>query len=63
MKIIVVVMIGGGAATGNDDNDSECNSANVGLAVIRQSVAFPLKASVKKRKALASIIRAPPRVQ
>ena len=32
-----------------DDNDSDSNSANVGLAVIRQSVAFPLKASVKKQ--------------
>ena len=44
-----MVMIGGGAATGNDDNDSDSNSANVGLAVIRQSVAFSLKANVKKR--------------
>ena len=37
----MVVVIARGAATGDDDGDWDSNSANVGLAVIRQSVAFP----------------------
>ena len=40
-KVIVVVVIGRGAATGDDDDDWDSNSAIVGLAVIRESVAFP----------------------
>ena len=56
-----MVMIAGGAATGDDDGDWDINSANVGLAVIRQSVAFPGQG--ERKEALASIMRAPPRVQ
>ena len=40
VKVIVVVVIGRGAATGDDDGDWDSNSANVGLAVIRQTIAF-----------------------
>ena len=45
----MVVVIARGAATGDDDGDWDINSANVGLAVIRQTIAFLFKASVKKR--------------
>ena len=61
MEFLVVVVIGRRAATGDDDGDWESNSANVGLAVIRQSVAFPSQG--ERKEALASIMRAPPRVQ
>ena len=61
MKIIVVVMIADEAATDDDDGDEDINRANVSLAVIRQSVAFPGQG--KRKEALASIMRAPPRVQ
>ena len=40
MKAIVVVVIARGAATGDDDPDCDTNRANVGLAVITQSVDF-----------------------
>ena len=61
VKVIVVVMIARGAATGDDDGDWNSNRANAGLAVIRQSVAFPGQS--ERKEALASIMRAPPRVQ
>ena len=61
VKVIVVVVIARGAATGDDDGDWDSNSANVGLAVIRQAVAFPGQG--ERKEALASIMRAPPRVQ
>ena len=61
MKAIVVVVIARGAATGDDDLDCDTNRANVGLAVITQSVAFPGQS--ERKEALASIMRAPPRVQ
>ena len=61
MKVIVVVVIARAAATGDDDGDWDSNSANVGLAVIRQSVAFPGQG--ERKEALASIMRASPRVQ
>ena len=46
---------------GVDDGESDSNSANVDLAVITQSVAVPSQG--ERKKALASIMRAPPRVQ
>ena len=49
VKVIVVVVIGRGAATGDDDDDWDSNSAIVGLAVIRQSVAFPSQGESKRR--------------
>ena len=61
MEFIVVVVIGKRAATGDDDGEWDSNSANVDLAVIRQSVAVPSQG--ERKKALASIMRAPPRVQ
>ena len=57
----MVVVIGKRAATGDDDGECDSNSANVDLAVIRQSVAVPSQG--ERKKALASIMRAPPRVQ
>ena len=57
----MVVVIGRGAATGDDDGDWDSNSADVGLAVIRQSVASLSQG--ERNDALASIMRAPPRVQ
>ena len=56
-----MVVIAGGAATADDDGDWDINRAIVGLAVIRQSVAFPGQG--KRKEALASIMRAPPRLQ
>ena len=44
-----MVVIAGGAATGDDDGDWDINSANVGLAVMTQTIVFGVKASVKKR--------------
>ena len=61
VKIIVVVVIAGEAATADDDGDYDINRANVSLAVIRKSVAFPGQG--KRKEALASIMRASPRVQ
>ena len=63
VKIIVVVVIAGEAATahGDDDGEGDSISANVDLAVIRQSVAVPSQG--ERKKALASIMRALPRVQ
>ena len=61
MKVIVVVVIARAAATGDDGGDRDSNSANAGLEVIRQSVAFPSQG--ERKEALASIMRAPPRVQ
>ena len=46
---------------GDDDGEWDMNSANVDLAVITQSVAVPSQA--ERKKALASIMRALPRVQ
>ena len=57
----MVVVIGRRAATGDDDGEWDSNSANVDLAVIRQSVAVPSQG--ERKKAIASIMRAPPRVQ
>ena len=57
----MVVVIGKRAATGGDDGEWDSNSANVDLAVIRQSVAVPSQG--ERKQALASIMRAPPRVQ
>ena len=57
----MVVVIARAAATGDDDGDRDSNSANVGLAVIRQTVAFPGQG--ERKEALASIMRAPPKVQ
>ena len=57
----MVVVIARGAATGDDDGDWDINSANVGLAVIRQTIAF--LGQGQRKEALASIMRAPPRVQ
>ena len=56
-----MVVIARGAATDDDDGDWDSDSANVGLAVIRQTVAFPVQG--ERKEALASIMRAPPRVQ
>ena len=56
-----MVVIAGGAATGDDDGDRDINSANVGLAVIRQTIVF--LGQGQRKEALASIMRAPPRVQ
>ena len=56
-----MVVIAGGAATGDDDGDWDINSANVGLAAIRQTIAF--LGQGQRKEALASIMRAPPRVQ
>ena len=56
----MVVVIGRGAATGDDDGDWDSNSAIVGLAVIRQSVAFLSQG--ERKEALAFIMRTPPRV-
>ena len=61
VKVIVVVVIARAAATGDDDGDRDSNSANVGLAAISESVAFLGQGEPKE--ALASIMRAPPRVQ
>ena len=61
MKVIVVVVIARAAATGDDDGEWDSNSANVGLAAMRESVAFPGQG--ERKEALASIMRAPPRVQ
>ena len=61
VKIIVVVVIAEEAATADDDGDEDINRANVRLAVIRESVAF--RRQGKRKEALASIMRAPPRVQ
>ena len=44
----MVVVIGKRAATGDDDGDWDSNSANVDLAVIRQSVAVPSQGERKK---------------
>ena len=55
------VVIGRRAASDDDDGESDSNSANVDLAIITQSVAVPSQG--KRKKALASIMRAPPRVQ
>ena len=57
----MVVVLGQRAATGDDDGEWDSNSANVDLAIITQSVAVPSQG--KRKKALAFIIRAPPRVQ
>ena len=57
----MVVVIARAAATGDDDGDRDSNSANVGLAAIGESVAFPGQG--ERKEALASIMRAPPRVQ
>ena len=57
----MVVVIGQRAATGDDDGEWDSNSANVDLAIITQSVAVPSQG--ERKKALASIMRAPPRVQ
>ena len=57
----MVVVIARETATGDDDTDRDSNSANVGLAAMRESVAFPGQG--KRKEALASIMRAPPRVQ
>ena len=57
----MVVVIARAAATGDDDGDRDSNSANVGLAAMRESVAFPGQG--ERKEALASIMRAPPRVQ
>ena len=54
-------MIGQRAAIGDDDGEWDSDSANVGLAVITQSVAVPSQG--ERKKAIASIMRAPPRVQ
>ena len=56
-----MVVIAGGAATGDDDGDWDINVANVGLAVMRQTIAFLSQS--ERSEALASIMRAPPRVQ
>ena len=61
VKIIVVVVIAGEAATADDDGDEDINRANLRLAVIPESVAFPGQG--KRKEALASIKRAPPRLQ
>ena len=61
VEFIVVVVISKRAATGDDDGEWDSNSANVDLAVIRQSVAVPSQG--ERKKAFASIMRAPPRVQ
>ena len=58
---MVVVVIGKRAATGDDDGEWDSNSANVGLAAIGESVAFPGQG--ERKEALASIMRASPRVQ
>ena len=57
----MVVVIARAAATGDDDGDRDSNSANVGLAAMRESVAFPGQG--ERKEALASIMRAPPREQ
>ena len=57
----MVVVIGQRAATHDDDGECDSNSANVDLAVITQSVAVPSQG--ERKKELASIMRAPPRVQ
>ena len=57
----MVVVIARAAATGDDDGDRDSNSASVGLAAMRESVAFPGQG--ERQEALASIMRAPPRVQ
>ena len=57
----MVVVIGQRAATDDDDGEWDSNSANVDLAVITQSVAVPSEG--ERKKTLASIMRAPPRVQ
>ena len=57
----MVVVIGKRAATGDDDRERDSYSANVDLAVIRQSVAVPSEA--ERKQALASIMRASSRVQ
>jgi hypothetical protein len=57
----VVVVIGQRAASDDDDGECDSNSANVDLAVITQSVAVPSQG--ERKKTLASIMRAPPRVQ
>ena len=57
----MVVVLGQRAATGDDDGEWDSHSANVDLAVITQSVAFPGQG--ERKEALASIMRAPPRVQ
>ena len=56
----MVVVIGKRAATGDDDGEWDSNSANVDLAVIRQSVAVPNDAERKKG---SFIMRVPSRVQ
>ena len=56
-----MVVIAGEAATADDDGDYDINRANVSLAVIRKSVAFQRQG--KRKEALASIMRASPRVQ
>ena len=56
-----MVLIAGGAATGDDDGDWDISSANVGLAVITQTIA--VLGQGERKEALASIMRAPPRVQ
>ena len=56
-----MVVIPGGAATGDDDGDWDINSANVGLAVIRETIVF--WGQGERKEALGSIMRAPPRVQ
>ena len=58
---MVVVVIGKGAATGDDDGEWDSNRANVDLAVIRQSVAVSNQG--ERKEAIASIMRAPPKVQ
>ena len=56
-----MVVIGKGAATVDDDGEWDSISANVDLAVIRQSVA--VSSQGERKQAIASIMRAPPRVQ
>ena len=57
----MVVVIGQRAATDDDDGEWDSNSANVDLAVITQSVAVLNQG--ERKEAIASIMRAPPRVQ